>query len=746
MKNIFKLIFSFILLFLFFWNNIFSNLEIPEFNYELQRPSYIIEESKNNYICDKNKEECKVNFKLVDENKKDISSKFECEIITDFNLPYFSNNCNPTTIIIPENTEQKIKFKIYEKDYLDNFKEKEIIINNFFKEKQDEIEKETQIPLSESLEEIPDFKFLLQRPSYIEETTTWEYLCNKEKEECKVNFKLVDENKKDISFKFECEIIADFYIWENKNKCNPNTIIIPDNSQQKITFKISEKNNLENFKQKEILVNNIFEEKQNKIEEETQISLLEIWDEISNFNYELQSPSYVNKIDDNTLECDSGKDECKINFKFLTLANKDISNKYDCEIKADFNLPNFNNKCNPITITIPENSDQTIKIKLFEVNNPDNFIEKEIFIDNTISHYLEQTKITVQWRESKYKKIWYSSMECLTYDKCSVNFTSWKSNSQTYYKWIFWNWEKYYWYNPKSQKFWPWFYRIKLITSNKYWNRKVEIYRLHVRQLLKKTEIKELKNNLKKIVKFRETAFLELDKKIKITKIFKKSQKKITKNLEIKNIKKQLTIKKIFWEPKKIKITKVRNKKTLSAFQTSFSLKEKENKSNERLLKKNIKLNISFQKKNLKISWVTFPESKVEIKIWKQVFNKNSLSDWKYVFKINTLKPWKYKIQASVYDNKWILIARKESREKIITKKYILQLNKYKYKKYLSYIKKKRKKYKSKYKKYKISILWAPKEEIKINKFSLKIFLINTLIAILSLILTSIILIRKKII
>jgi len=602
MKNIFKLIFSFILLFLFSWNNVFSNLEIPDFNYELQRPSYIIEETKNNYICDKNKEECKVNFKLVDENKKDISSKFKCEIITDFDLPHFSNNCNPTTIIIPENTEQKIKFKIYEKDYLDNFKEKEIIINNIFKKE--------------------DF----------------------------------------------------------------------------------------------------------------------------NFNYELQSPSYVNKIDDNTLECDSDKDECKINFKFLTLDNKDISSKYECEIKADFDLPDFNNKCNPTTITIPENSDQAIKIKLFEVNNPENYIEKEIFIDNTIAHYLAQTKISVQWRESKYKKIWYSSMECLTYDKCSVNFTSWKSDSQTYYKWIFWNWEKYYWYNPKSQKFWPWFYRIKLITSNKYWNRKVEIYRLHVRQLLRKTEIKELKNNLEKIVKFRETAFLELDKRTKITKILKKSQKKITKNLEIKNIKKQLTIKKIFWEPKKIKITKERNKKTLSAFQTSLFLKEKENKSKERLLKKNIKLNISFQKKNLKISWVTFPESKVEIKIWKQVFNKISLSDWKYVFKINTLKPWKYKIQASVYDNKWILIARKQSREKIITKKYINKINEYKYKKYLSYIKKKRKKYKSKYKKYKISILWPPKKEIKINKFSLKIFAINTLITILSLILTSIILIRKKII
>jgi hypothetical protein len=176
----------------------------------------------------------------------------------------------------------------------------------------------------------------------------------------------------------------------------------------------------------------------------------------------------------------------------------------------------------------------------------------------------------------------------------------------------------------------------------------------------------------------------------------------------------------------------------------------KDEKNKIKKLKKNVKLNISFQKKNLKISWKTFPNSKVEIQIWKQKFNKISLSNWKYVFKINSnLIAWKYKILSSVYDEKWILVARKESREKIITKKYISQLNNYKYKKYLSYLKKKRKKInklKSRFKKFKVSILAPTKKEIKLNKFSIKIFAINILITILSLILTSFILIRKKII
>jgi len=68
----------------------------------------------------------------------------------------------------------------------------------------------------------------------------------------------------------------------------------------------------------------------------------------------------------------------------------------ECEIKADFELPDFNDNCNPTTIIIPENTDQNLNIKIYEKNKPDNFIEKNIFVDNTITHYLSNSDIYVQ--------------------------------------------------------------------------------------------------------------------------------------------------------------------------------------------------------------------------------------------------------------------------------------------------------------------------------------------------------------
>jgi hypothetical protein len=56
------------------------------------------------------------------------------------------------------------------------------------------------------------------------------------------------------------------------------------------------------------------------------------------FKYLLQSPSYVRKKEENYLECENDEDICKINFKFVTPEEKDISSKYSCKITADFDL------------------------------------------------------------------------------------------------------------------------------------------------------------------------------------------------------------------------------------------------------------------------------------------------------------------------------------------------------------------------------------------------------------------------
>jgi hypothetical protein len=73
----------------------------------------------------------------------------------------------------------------------------------------------------------------------------------------------------------------------------------------------------------------------------------------------------------------------------------------------------------------------------------------------------------------------------------------------------------------------------------------VENFRLTVKQLLLNSEQDILKNNLEKIVKFRETAFLEIDKEVQITKLFEKTKKEIVNKIEYENIKKQLSVKNV---------------------------------------------------------------------------------------------------------------------------------------------------------------------------------------------------------
>ena len=381
---------------------------------------------------------------------------------------------------------------------------------------------------------------------------------------------------------------------------------------------------------------------------------------------------------------------------------------------------------------------------------------------------LSNSEILVQWsRKSKFKKFSYKTLTCYTYSKCWVNFIATHHKKSNYYRWIFWYTKKqYHWYNPKTIYFYPWFYRIKLIVNDPYWNRKVEHYKVYVKQLLKKSEQKFLKNNLIKITKYKQTAFFQINNKIKLA--LKNKQNK--NNFLVKNInnlikkKKSLTkkiektklafikwkiVKQIFWKwVKKKTIVKI---PVPIIKKLTLKTNTKIEKQKQKKLAKNVKLRISFQKKNLKISWITFPKKIVKIYIWKQKFKTFSNFKWKYSLKINKLIAGKYKIKVSVFDKKWMLLAQKFSKEKNITKKYIAQLNNYKYKKYLSYLKKKRKKYhkKTKIKKLKVekinyaSIIPQIKQK---EKFNLKIFLINILIFIISIFSIILVLFKKKLI
>jgi hypothetical protein len=94
----------------------------------------------------------------------------------------FNDNCNPTTIVIPNNSEQTIKFKIHDINNIENFKEKEIVIKNTNNTEEiedknivsEKIENNITTDSNDNIEKsssdiiiIPDFNFILQSPSYI---------------------------------------------------------------------------------------------------------------------------------------------------------------------------------------------------------------------------------------------------------------------------------------------------------------------------------------------------------------------------------------------------------------------------------------------------------------------------------------------------------------------------------------------------------------------------------------------------
>ncbi len=73
----------------------------PETQVVFQRPSYVVSTDHSPHICDAQKEECKINFKLETLEWKNISTKYDCLWNTSLESEQFSR-CNPNTVIFPE--------------------------------------------------------------------------------------------------------------------------------------------------------------------------------------------------------------------------------------------------------------------------------------------------------------------------------------------------------------------------------------------------------------------------------------------------------------------------------------------------------------------------------------------------------------------------------------------------------------------------------------------------------------------
>ncbi|MCD5380696.1 PKD domain-containing protein [Candidatus Gracilibacteria bacterium] len=623
-------------------NTILKNTNTsPDFQLDFQRPSYILESDDTKkivYYCNNSNEECKINFNFTKDTGKNLSSTLNCEIKTDFESNQFSR-CNPNTVIFPKGIHS-LSIRVSSKKNIEDFSERKIIIiNGEFDEEVLRVEKEkikqwlalsgfqpsppkgenTIDPIpkpvysgevkiisgeakmgqfeEEDIEEItteqdssipllnspllaksgeatlvPNFSYIFQRPSYVlPESIDNQYLCDKSKGECKINFKLIDEEEKDISSKFECEIGLDF-ISSEYQKCNPNTIIFPEGNN-KVVFRVYEKNNRDNFREKIILVN----------------------------NESSPQPS-----------------------------------------------PQGEGEAQKTTISSSPSGEDT----------DENLTEK---------HYLPQTKIQVQGKIGKTKKVGISRMTCYTYSECSINFTSgklYKSQREGInFRWDFGNGQKYRDYNPKSVKFAPGNYKVKLIVSDNFGNKKTEIYRVKVINLYTKTEIKNINKTIESI-----TDFSLEDELLKNLKIYSpNTNKALTQYIE--------SFEGIDFSSQLVFFSNI-EKNTNPPSGTS-PLQEEQSKQ-QKALAKNISLRVTFQKKNLKVYGTSEPLSEISLKIGEQEFKQQTDSEGNYTFKINTLSSGIYKIQATVINSKGKIVAQKTSAEKEFTKEYLTQLESYK--------------------------------------------------------------------
>lgn len=108
----------------------------------------------------------------------------------------------------------------------------------------------------ELINTIPEILITFQSASYLidKDTVKETYNCDLNKDECKVNFDLSDTFWWYVPAKFACINDFSFITWE-ENKCNPNTIIFPPWNHT-IKFKIYEKDNPSNYKEKSITIIN----------------------------------------------------------------------------------------------------------------------------------------------------------------------------------------------------------------------------------------------------------------------------------------------------------------------------------------------------------------------------------------------------------------------------------------------------------------------------------------------------------
>ncbi|EKE26902.1 MAG: hypothetical protein ACD_4C00126G0003, partial [uncultured bacterium (gcode 4)] len=210
-----------------------SGTYIPEINYEFQTPTYLIEKWNDYFECDSRKDECKLNLDLENSFSWYKMSDYVCSLDFGF-ITWEENKCNPSTIIF-WSWFFEVKLKIIDKNNFLNFKEKILNINNLVRQK-----------------EIPDPIIEIQSWLDLENT------CNKE--DCAVNFNGLNS----FSWVSESDFLCKWtFPWaagsslENTETCNPWYVHYFPWSYS-VSLKISDKSDSTNFKEKTIIIKNIY--------------------------------------------------------------------------------------------------------------------------------------------------------------------------------------------------------------------------------------------------------------------------------------------------------------------------------------------------------------------------------------------------------------------------------------------------------------------------------------------------------
>lgn len=291
--------------------------------------------------------------------------------------------------------------------------------------------------------EVPEIIFWLQRPSYISQSGSTDiYVCDEEKDECKVNFDLWESFSNEFPERdYKCDI--NFGIWEPTGqewRCNPNTIIFPE-GEYEVIFKIWHEDDASIFSEKKIFVKNII-----GIESISQ-------NNVENAGMHSEEEKSISKIHINTPKiivqswltwkwryfyCE--KSECKINLNY----EKQHSDQRcfwgfaNMEQSSDSN----NTRCNPWYVTVTQWTHEMF-LRVYENDNEENkkttrfYVYNERYIEEILltkslfqvslvgesqSQIIEnKINIIFQWKISKEKSLSWSVLTCTWVDRCYVN-------------------------------------------------------------------------------------------------------------------------------------------------------------------------------------------------------------------------------------------------------------------------------------------------------------------------------------